>query len=205
MPHNHNHSMNQMWTREIKRVYTRPASKRKADVLTEERYIVMKELSSRVQKGDEFDVFGEHVAYFLRSLTRKSNQNNAKFQTNNILYQFEINNQPPTCRSPCLATSSAVSTPSPHSATPVPSTHTAGHDIVYVTDLGFARCTRVKFEGRLQCGGAWLSTCLPSRASTAFGKFHFVLKIPSDEGHNCSSGVDLTMGCNISRIAEHVE
>ncbi|KAJ8889419.1 hypothetical protein PR048_008918 [Dryococelus australis] len=120
----------------VPRRSTCPAPKRKTDFLAEEAYMVMKELGSRVQKRDEFDVFGEHVAHFLRNLTRKSNQNNAKFQIYNILYQFEMNDQPPTCSSPCLPTSTALSTPSPRGATSVPSTHTAGHDIVYVADLG---------------------------------------------------------------------
>ncbi|KAJ8868326.1 hypothetical protein PR048_029842, partial [Dryococelus australis] len=114
----------------------KPSPEEKDNVLAEEAYMVMKELSSRVQKRDEFDVFGDCVAHPLRNLTRKSNQNNAKFQINNVLYQFEMNDQLPTCSSPCLHTSSAVCTPGPRGATPVPSTHTAGRDIVYVADLG---------------------------------------------------------------------
>lgn len=68
--------------------------KKKADTISEESNSVCpNELPNEIRTRDEFDVFGEIVAYSLRKLKNKTIQSHVKFDVYNILYRAEIENQ----------------------------------------------------------------------------------------------------------------
>lgn len=68
--------------------------KKKADTISEESHSVCpNELPNEIRTRDEFDVFGEIVAYSLRKLKNKTIQSHVKFDVYNILYRAEIENQ----------------------------------------------------------------------------------------------------------------
>lgn len=68
--------------------------KKKADSISEESHSVCpNELPNEIRIRDEFDVFGEIVAYSLRKLKNRTIQNHVKFNIYNILYRAEIENQ----------------------------------------------------------------------------------------------------------------
>ncbi|XP_043797753.1 uncharacterized protein LOC122717595 [Apis laboriosa] len=67
--------------------------KRKADISEESHSVCPNELSNEIRIRDEFDVFGEIVAYSLRKLKNRTIQSHVKFNVYNILYRAEIENQ----------------------------------------------------------------------------------------------------------------
>ena len=70
----------------------KPNKKRKTVQMAEEAFNVMKKVSASldVRDNDEFDVFGNHVACQVRNLSSKFDQAQAKFEINQILYEFEM-------------------------------------------------------------------------------------------------------------------
>lgn len=68
--------------------------KRKADTISEDTHSVCpNELPNEIRTRDEFDVFGEIVAFSLRKLKNKTIQSHVKFNVYNILYRAEVENQ----------------------------------------------------------------------------------------------------------------
>lgn len=98
-------------------------TKRKADSMCEEAYTVMKQLTNKVNKRDESDVFGEHVANSLRNIKSTSIQSQIKYEINGALYRGETkyHNEQTSYNTPGSSTLSDTSAHFSFDTTPVPS------------------------------------------------------------------------------------